>query len=155
MAAPDYQTLDGLQKHPLFHLLTSGQQVFLVAYIENGGDRVAAASKAFKTENPDKRATRAMQSSYLRKLIALFYGFEADQGPMNKTELLGLIAARLRKPTTGDAAFSKLVDNFVDLTVKRGGKRGRPTNEENESNAEDAEPNIDELVKQAEAQKKG
>lgn len=153
MATIDYQTPEGLQKHPLFHMLTTGQQVFLLTYIENGGDRQAAASKAFRTSNPDRRAMRAMQSSYLRKLIALYYGFESDQGPMNRTELLGLIAARLRNSGTNDASFSKLVDNFVDLTMHKRSNRGRTSAAESAQNAEEAEPSIDELVKIAEAKK--
>jgi len=152
---PDYKTLDGLKSHPLFQLLSKKQQTFVVAFIESKGDRMFAAKQAYggRGKRPDQIAMRAMRTAYIRQLLALFYGYNVDQSRMGKLELIGLVAARLRKADVNDAAFCKLVDHYIELT-ERPRKTGREDQATEEKNAVDAEPDIDALVQQIEQKRK-
>ena len=153
---PNYRTLEGLKQHPLFNLLTARQQKFLVAYIENNGDREAAVRSAgFRTRNGkfDQEAMRLLRSAYIRKLTAIFYGYNIDQAPMSRQELIGLISARLRKPEASDTIFSRLVDQFLELSQRNRKKQGRPTTEEGIENNDASADHIDKLVQQLEKER--
>lgn len=155
MGSPDYKTVEGLKLHPLFQLLSRKQQEFVLAFIELKGDRVAAAKQVYSAKKPDAVAMRALRTAYIRQLLAIHYGYDADQARMTKTELAGLIAARLRKISTSDRSFAELAGCLLDLSLgrKHAKKRGRPTNEETAEHEEDAEVNIDEYVREMEANK--
>jgi hypothetical protein len=152
---PNYQTVEGLKTHPIFKLLSAKQQEFVLAYIELKGDRAAAAAKVYSAKKPDAVGMRAARTLYIRKLLAIYYGYDLDQTRMGKQELIGLISARIRKADTSDTTFNKLVDNYLELTgVRRKLPPGRPTRDEENDRAADAEPDIDALVRAAEAEKK-
>jgi hypothetical protein len=151
---PDYRTIEGLKTHPLFLLLSAKQQEFVLAFIQLKGNRAAAASQVYSARKPDAVGMRALRTSYIRQLLALYYGYDVDQSRMGKQELVGLIAARLRKAQTSDTTFNRLVENYLELTGGRKRPAGRPSNDEQEDHAADAEPDIDALVRAAEAKKK-
>jgi hypothetical protein len=164
IVAPDYQTLEGIQKHPLFTLLTGKQQVFVVEYIRSGGDRLKAEKVAYNSKKPAVTAMRCLRTAYVRKLIAVYYGYEQDLTPMGKQEMLGLIAARLRRPSLPDKEFRSLAGMW--LLLKAGNKRQSAVKSslkrgvveagvaiEEEDYADEA-VNLDALVAQIEAERK-
>jgi hypothetical protein len=147
----NYQTIEGIKRHPRFDLLTPKQQTFLLRYLETG-DKTAAASAAYNAKNPDGVAMRELRKANMRALVSIFHGYTNDLAPMTKTELVSLIAARLRRTETSDTAFINLVDTYSELVL--GKKPGRPNREEQEKLTEQGVQNIDELVKQIESEKK-
>jgi hypothetical protein len=154
--AVDYRTVEGLRTHPLFQMLTTKQQDFLLTYIETNGDRIAAVTKVYGSKKPDQIGMRVMRTTYIRKLIAIYYGYEIDQVPMGKKELAGLIAARLRRANIRDEIFTRLTDYFMELTFRKKTLKhpGRPTDEEREKTLEEGEENIDRLVQAIEREKR-
>jgi len=152
----DYRTLEGIKKHPVYHLLTVKQQKFLDIYLETGGDRLRAAALAFTSNNnTDLSATRALSSAYTRELIAIYYGYRADLIPMSKDELLGILTARIRTEKDNRILVG-LVDKYVKLTErkKRTPKKGRPTNETLLENSDIGSSEIDEIVRQIEEERR-
>jgi len=150
-----YQTIEGLQTHPRFKLLTTNQQKFLLAYIKFDGDREKAAKEVSDSRNPARAADKWMNSIKVRELLAIYYGYEADTLPMTRAELKGLIAARIRQPETEARDFVNLVKQYLELTSSKKPKAtGRPTIEEMEENAEESKVDIDALVAAIEKQKK-
>src|ERR1700723_2264612 len=93
---PAYRDIESLKTHPLYGLLSSNQQTFLLTYIETNCDRQAAVKAAYGEQKNETTAMRLLRNSYIRQLVAIYFGYEMEQAPMGKTELLGLIAARLR-----------------------------------------------------------
>jgi hypothetical protein len=155
---PNYQTVEGLKQHPLYLLLTDKQQKFVLAYIELKGDRVEAARVAYGGKKPQLAAIRALNTAYIRDLLATFYGYKQDLVPMGKQELKTLIAARLRKGTCSDGTFGRLTDHLIELSgwgrSKRNAGLGRPPESERETIAVESIPEVDALVRQIEAAKK-
>lgn len=161
----DYHTLAGIQKHPLFDLLTAKQQVFLVEYIKSSGDRLQAEKVAYNSKKPDVTAMRLLRTTYVRKLIAIYHGYEQDLTPMGRQELLGLIAARLRRPSLSDKDFRSLTGMW--LLLKAGTKRQKalrqdlkrgfsePVVRNEESFDDEVIPTVESLVAQIEAERKG
>jgi phage terminase small subunit len=153
VGGPDYRTLEGLVQHPLYQLLTLRQQAFVRAFIESKGNREFAVKQAgLSSKRPDVEAMKQLRTAYIRKLIATYYGYDVDQTPMSRTELAGLIAARLRMPGIKDTDFRHLSEQLISLMEHRR-HRGRPRKDEGEQVAQDAESEIDKLVKQIEKEK--
>jgi hypothetical protein len=151
---PKYKTLEGLKTHPLFQLLTLKQQVFVTTYIETNGDREQAVIKAgFRTTKNDVVAMRQIRSTYVRKLLSLYYGYDLEESRMSRTELSGLIAARLRKASLNNRDFTKLADQMMELNWQKKGP-GRPSKQETKDNAADSDQTIDGLVRQIEKERK-
>jgi len=161
---PDYSSLEGLKLHPLWSLLTRKQALFLEAYISNGGDRFQAVRDSYGQKgNLDVTAMRLLRNGYVRKLVAIHYGYSQDLGPIGKKELTDLVAARLRKENLQDTVFTRLVEYILIL---RGWKKfGRHEGGQQIVNQESLEERlrdrdlvgaeeIDALVKQIEAGKK-
>lgn len=152
----NYRTVEGIKTHPLYRLITTKQQQFLIAYIESSGDRAHAAEVAYAAAKPDLTGKKVLQSAYVRELIAAYYGYKADMTAMNKSELIGLISARLRRGDCPHAVFNSLADKLIILTSRKpknnGG--GRPKNSEREGIALEAVPEIDALVKQIEEEQR-
>jgi hypothetical protein len=151
---PQYKTLDGLKTHPMFQLLTLKQQVFVITYIETNCDKVKAVTAAgFITTKPDVVAMRQMRSTYVRKLLSIYYGYDLEQSRMTRTELSGLIAARLRKPNLANKDFAKLADQMMELNWQKRGP-GRPTKQETKDSTAGSDQTIDGLVRQIEKERK-
>ena len=151
----DYKTVEGIKQHPIFLLLTAKQQKFFLTYIETGGDREAAVIQAgFRTKRNDVVAMRQLRSVYVRKLISIFYGYELEQAAMSKSELTGLIAARLRQPNIKNSDFRHLSDQLIELSYRKRQKVGHPHKKEMEQQTEDGAVAIDELVKKIEQERR-
>lgn len=151
------QSLDDLKAHPLFKLLTTKQQQFVLVYIELGGDRVAAVKRVYGENKGEPLAMRCIRTAHIRKLIAFYYGYEVDQASMGKPELAMLISARLRRPETNDSTFVRLAECFLELISRKRNlkKTGRPRKEESEDVLEQGEPEIDDMVRLIEAKNQG
>lgn len=161
----NYQTIEGLKKHPLFALLTSKQQKFLIAFIESNGDRHFAAKTALQAKegrSAETASVRMLRVTGLRKLLSVYYGYEAEQSPMTRSEFTGLIAARLRKVELRDATFTRLAEIFIEQ--KNWKRKSDPRREEilgdvlpKESDTEPvaaAELSVDDLVRKLEEERK-
>ena len=163
----DYRTIDGLKKHPLYQLLTARQQTFLIHFIESNGDRLFAARKCMKSGTDDsaqRAAVRMLRTVYVRKLIALYFGYDVEQAPMSRTEFNGLIASRLRKPELRDLVFVRLAELLVESkhwNRKRDERREEslgkviPKDGDSKPPVEYDELTIDDLVRKIEEGKRG
>jgi hypothetical protein len=144
---PDYKTLEGLKKHPMYQQLTDNQRLFLIAYIESDGNRNLATAKVSKTARPDLYAIRNLRLPNIKALLVAYYGKTEDVTPLNKTELKQMLVARLRNPECSDRTFILLLDQYRSLVGTKAPRTGpelvRPQVD-----------TIDTLVQQIEAQRK-
>ena len=150
MPKASWRDLDGIKTHPLFKNLNEKQQAFFVAYIESNCDRRVAVDASYGEGKSIALASKMLGVASIRQLVALYFGYEVDQAPMGKTELLGLISARLRNTESKDSDFAKLADCFLEVKGSRAGKAGRPSKEDSEEIEEAAEENVNELVLEVE-----
>ncbi len=140
------QRLLSIQEHPLWHILTEKQREFLLAYLTTG-DKEAAVKTCYKVGTrqdgaanyPSTQANRLLRHKHIRKLVAIYFGYEADlqQSRMTKEETIGLIADRLRNPKTSTHDFARLMDQLLEVT-----NRGKRVSVE----AKDEEPEPDNLT---------
>jgi hypothetical protein len=141
----DYRTIIGIKTHPLYDLLTDKQQVFLVTYLESG-DRLKAAQTAYGLAKKDATAAKVLRTSYIRELVATFYGYQVDVMPMSKPEISGLLASHLRKAKTGQE-FGNLMKYWLILT-------GRIRKVKKDEPEPDTVTDVDALVKKLEQEGK-
>ena len=106
-------SLEQLKQHAFWQFLTPKQARFLEHYIENRGNYVLAAEQAgFKSNTA---AYRLLRSTYIRKLLALYQGIDDDFMVMGKAELVGIIAARLRRGDLSDLTMLRLMEMLTTL----------------------------------------
>jgi hypothetical protein len=147
-----FQTVEGIQTHPLFKLLSVKQQRFLVRLLETNGDKLAAVEAiGSDTKHPEIVAMRMIKGANISKLLNIYYGYSFQQSPMSKSELLSILATRLRNPKLKDIDFQRLVQQYTELAFP---KKEKPTKASSDDNSQDAEPSINDLVLQLEKQNK-
>lgn len=157
-----YRTVEGLQTHPLFMMLTTAQQCFVIEYITHG-HKEEAVHRAFpNNKRADIKAIQLLRNQYIRELLSDHYGYSMDRAPLGRQELMGLIANRLRDPGTHNTEFNKLSELFLSLRQKpQKYPRVVPVVEpEEEKEPEEIEPEpeeiptIDDLVRRIESERK-
>jgi Terminase small subunit len=144
-------SFEEVQAHPLYQELTPKQQKFLALYIETG-NREEAAKGAYDTKNPDEFGRRILRTLKIRKLLTFYRGeSKTDDGPLAKSELIGIIASKIRQSgkTPQDNGFVKLVELYMELAFNR--RKTLPT--EDEPDVPNT-PSIQDLVQQIEKQNK-
>jgi len=138
-AQPNYQTVEGIQQHPLFKSMTDKQQRFAVKFFETG-DRLAAVYAGygthFKNEKAARiRAHRVLRYSTMTKLLNIFEGEIKDRGAVTKQELIELTSCRLREKDLTIDEFLQLSRLF--LQVQQWRKKKSNSSQSSRDEAED------------------
>jgi phage terminase small subunit len=146
-----YKTIDGLKTHPLYGQLSEKQQKFLISYLENNGNRTLAASAAYVTDKPQSMGLKLLRHPVISKLIAIYHDYGIPNVPMSKTELIGLIAGRLRDEKTSGKDFVALVTQYVEIALNNRSLKKKMSEETEVSETpQEPEVDIDTLVRQLE-----
>lgn len=156
---PNYQTVEGLKRHPLWQQLTNKQKKFVLLYIEKDGDRVAAARGAFlprNDKNAENLAQRLLKLFPVRKLLSVFYGYELSGSAISRGEFMLLLSDRVRDPENEGATWLRMAQLFMALkgwklrTAPDKPSKAKPEPEPEEP--EDEISDVDKLVRRMEAE---
>lgn len=131
----DYQTVEGLQQHPLFKDLTEKRRKFVLNFIAFDGDKVKASRHAFNCKSEEVAETlayRTIRDAAIRTLIGLYYGYEMQPAPVTRSEFLSLVSTRLRKNDCPDATFAIMARMVTDLNGWKP-RVGKPPSEERDA----------------------
>lgn len=134
-------TVEQIKAHPLFLVITTKQQQFVLAYLASR-DRLIAAKETWNCADDDSAsvfANRALSKPAVQALIGLYFGIGATGGPMGRTELRSLFASRLRSKDLSNSEFIKLAYAMQTLTgagrlylgAKPGPRKNKPATESN------------------------
>jgi hypothetical protein len=144
--------------------MTDKQKAFVVAYIENDGNKTEAAKVAF---NPgSEKAAQTLGSRMLRKygirmLLAEYYGHDVQTAHVSRGELLSLISKRLRKAATDGLMreFNQLAGLYAEVkgwkAPSTGGRKNVKPPEEPDVLTGDEQEDVMKLVYKLEQQKRG
>lgn len=114
----DYQSVEGLKRHPLWSQLTTRQQNFVLFYIEHDGDRIAAAKLAYRPKgdkSADGMAHRLLKVFPIRKLLSIYFGYEIEGSPLSRSEMILLLSDRLRSTDCADREWHNLAAMYLGL----------------------------------------
>lgn len=155
---PNHGTIEQLQTHPLWHQATERQRVFILKYIETS-NRVEAAFAAFKVrghKGADSMANRALRQFVVRKLLAVYYGYDLQGSTMTKSELKAHLSNRLRDPDLPPAVFSRLASLYAEVCKwKKKSTRNPELSDEESKRLSGEEEEVLRLVKRMETQRYG
>lgn len=117
-----YQTIEGIQTHPCFGVLSPRQKEWFLELCRTNGDRMAATHKVYpstqKTHTRHNYASEKisllMHKPAIRTLIAAYFG-DVVPLPMTRSEMALLISNRLRDPELSNAEFLRLSQTLIVL----------------------------------------
>lgn len=123
MAKFDYNTQEGILKHPAFLDLPARQQQWFTELVANGGDKIAATHKVYPSttrEHPHhdytaERITKLMRVPAMRLLVSLYFSEAAPHLVMSREELALHLSLHMRDSGIAPELFYKYAQLLMML----------------------------------------
>jgi hypothetical protein len=144
------------EMNPLWVQLPEKMQTFIEAFIElRSPGKAAQAAYTCKDDKSARTKGKTLLIHWkVRAILSQLGGYEVKGSNLTRDETLSLISDRLRDLDTDSTAFTKLMQMYLMLTgqIKRG-LRGIEVEDQERPNSR-TEPDVDDMVLQAEKQQK-